>query len=492
MKTFTSLAVVLFCMVASTSTLFSQTVSKEKILLPASKDLGFRGAYGIKSIYTTSGNTSRSLTPIFEFGDLNEDGFIYRDKFHFTKYTNDFEKVWESDIEKSYSLQAMATGQVAGNNFGTYFYECATNPGSFNHATITKFSATGKTDQTKFVNNKRFTNFLDVVVNSKGFNFIAYKFDSKEKTIKYYLITFSHSNLAEKVTELNLPVDEYEVKNYNYEMPLRYLWVPVKTENDRIIFAKAYTKKPEGSKEVKELVISIADYAPDKKVEIKNFQFANNKAFTAKFVAPSVTVDLKNNSLFLQGLMSTSSTNIMDALYSYKYDLTSTKVLYSKEIPLTEISTKMGWNDKFKERIGEASLLTYAQSLSLEGVLDPQNKLITLWMDGGASGLSRNKAWFYGVSLDENGTIVKIEEFFYSPNPALFVRHELVPNQYAVLYKDKSKTFVPTPIEYIWKQAKEGGDAENILWSVFDRENSATIISINDKNSEIRSYKITK
>ena len=83
-----------------TSASYSQNTVKEEIVIPASKKLGVRGAEGIKTLYSGAGSSGSEMTPIFEIGDLKEDGFLIRNKFTFTKYSNDLKKVWETEIEK--------------------------------------------------------------------------------------------------------------------------------------------------------------------------------------------------------------------------------------------------------------------------------------------------------------------------------------------------------------------------------------------------------
>ena len=470
-----------------TSASYSQNTVKEEIVIPASKKLGVRGAEGIKTLYSGAGSSGSEMTPIFEIGDLKEDGFLIRNKFTFTKYSNDLKKVWETEIEKKYALGDFPNGEIISNGTNSYFYE---SHSSFNKAMITKFDATGKALQYEFLNKKRFTDKLFEFVDEKGFNFIAFKADLKLDKISYFIITFNKTTLAESVTEIDLPTSEFEIKNYSVENPFNFLWYPYQDENGRMIFIKNYIKSIENSKE-KEIVVSTAEYKQGQKTIPIVYKFANTNVVSAKYVRPSVTIDFKNNSLYMTGLLSSKATNLMDALYYYRYDLQKGNNTFTKEIPLTEINSKMGWNEKFKDKVGEVSFLTYAQSLSLDVVFEKENNLLSINMDGGSKGLSRGKVWLYGILLDEKGAIVKLEEFFYSPNPYALYPFIISPKGYTKLFIDKNVSLKNTAYDFIFNQG-EKSDPQKTMWSVFPREKYSLLLNVNDETSEIKAYKIIK
>jgi len=432
------------------------------------------------------------LTAAIEFADIEDNGFVIRKDYQFTKYNENLEKEWEKEIDKVYGLQALPNGITVGNKrLGIFFVQQKRNP-SFAEIHVTRFDEKGNTVQTTFETDKQHDKVLHSFVNEKGLNLVTCAVKKREKKIIYSLITFATKDLKSSVSMIPLESTEYETENSSSVAIQQYNWTFLKELPDRVVYQKAYFKDIDKSKK-KELVLKTVEVSsPGEIANLRTYSFQNREE--SKFSQARLELDEKTNELYVFGYMSTNVRNqYVDGLYVAKYNYATGNPIFNKQLPFSKIA-ELANSAEQKEKIHKSFDQIYPVSYFQPGsyFFDEQNHALRLFIFNDAKGIFKDKLSLNSVSFDANGEVTEMEGLAYKNHPIVFSDYRLTPLSVTPLSprKQAPKT---TPMDFI-NSFSGKSDPNFFFWKMMPRkaQNYDILVSVKERNAEIIAYKISK
>ena len=265
----------------------------------------------------------------------------------------------------------------------------------------------------------------------------------------------------------------------------------------------------DGHKEERKLVVKVAECPMNGKPIIREYSTVNTNLDGYNITCPNISINPKKGFVDLAGYKTNGDKEGMNTLFVERMDLVTGKLIYHKEFSFPELNDKMGNNERFSSFMKRASTFMRFAPYDIFFDYDLVNDLTTLIIEVEVGGMSRNHVWYFNISLNSNADIKKIEELYFYPPPYHYKNYNtaykshiaddyknytardesytVIPRTYKLLYADQTK-FIETPYQYIWKQAGTV-EPEDLLWKVVDKGNYFSMISINEKTSEIKSFK---
>jgi hypothetical protein len=483
------LVIISFLLFSSFS--YSQKVIQEVVLSPAGKSLNLISVWGLKSAISGAGPTNNyHLTSSLDFTDVENGGIMLRNQLKFTMYNEGLAKQWEVEIKKVFGLQAMPYSLTMGTKNAMYFVQVAQQP-SFNNIHITRFDAQGQFIQTMFPIERKYDGIAGSFVNSSGLNMIMYKFNKKEKNIKYTLVTFPPANLVAKEKNLALEHNEYEIEKAGNDLEA-YTWSALAINDNKMVLSKSYLKYKEGSKE-KDLVVKTAEMTEDGTVSIpKEFSFVPTALKDTKYIVPAVELDTLHDELYIYGMMMVENNSRVNGIYVNKFDYRTGTAVYRREIPFNLFNQLIPEKDRresihfsFREIF---PVLTFVQSTSY---LDVPNQGLRLLLYNDSKGLLKDQLKLTGIRLNKNGDLELIEEYIYKNNIATFNDYYLIPEKRTVYWKDNNPNYQSGPLDYINSLGAKM-DPEYTLCTIFYKKDYNMVVYVREKDSEIKAIKLEK
>lgn len=472
---------------------YSQKIIQEKVLSPAGKSLNLISVFGIKSAFQGVGpGTEYDLTPALDFIDVKDGGFIIRNNFKFTKYSDDLVEEWEVEIKKAFGLQALPNSFTKGNKNAMYYVQVSNSPG-FNDIHVTRFDAKGQYIQTQFPVARKYLGITGSFVNRFGLNLILYNFDKKEKKITYTLITLSAADLSIKEKNLLLEHDDYEnEKGGNFKLPL-YIWGQIDAKEDQIVLIKCYLKEKEDSK-AKELIIKTVELSADgSSVSIpKQFTFVPTTDKETRYIAPSVRLDTLNNEFYVYGMMMIEDRLRVNGFYVHKFDYKTGTSIYRREVPFSLFNQLIPEKDR-REAVHASfrDVFPVTSFIHATSYLDMPNQGLRLLLYNDSKGLLKDQLKLTGIRLNKNGDAEMIDEYIYKNNIITFYNFYLSPEKRTVYWQDNNPNYKLAPLDYI-NSLSGKIDPDYTLFSIFYKKDYNLVVSIREKDGEIKAVKLEK
>lgn len=489
MKKLTFLSLALSASIA----VFSQTkVQKEQVLSSSGKDLGFISASGVKSASGGPATNMFFCTPGLGVTNIKNSGFLIREGYKFTKYNDQYLKEWEKEIEKTYGYSLDAPrGESVGDQEGIFFYEYTTASSKWlKNFSVTFFDNKGNPVQKAYKLEEKPSGVAGSFLNAKGLNILLYNVSKTD--ITYELLTFSRQSLQMNREPLALHSDPLEAKTHKKHFI--YLgWGIMNTQDDKTILAKSY-------------------FVPDD-VEISFFLNENPaKKFVCKTIELGTDNKLKNPKDFTVKSLSINGSCLNPQLF---YDATRDEI-YAMETYMNSYTTHGGvYFLKFKYSTGEnLTSTTTATNQSLQAFSDgtalardyedPHSKKVTLYSTRkivyysksgtfdfwNLNGLAIRNYEYFWARFDNSANQLTAATFVYNISPGQVGQLSVFPkeiNNFAVL-KEPHKA---NPIDLIFDLTKQI-DVKKTAYSIVEKPDHYTVITISEDKGEFKAYKINK
>lgn len=468
---------------------FSQKIIKENTLFSVDKKLGLISKYGLRSVIKGIGpNNNSNLTPALEITNIDDNGFLLRNEYSFTKYNDNLEQEWETKIEKIYGLQCLPQSYTIGNNKGIYFIQISNNPLNFNQLHITRFDNNGKSIETRFNTNKLYDGVSAYFINNDGLFVIMYKILKDEQKINYFLLRFSQKDLSTNIKDINLEYDEYEGSNVSYEKK-EFIWKYLTKKGNKIILFKKYIKKNKGAENNEFIIKTIeinfnGEISNLKKIDLKPL----TSSFDKSYYTPTIEFDTIHDEIYLIGVFNIKRDKHTSGLYLYKYNYTENTPIFKKEYEYDNLSSIIPDNSLVEKTCKAIKLnsITFDNNTKL---LDMEKQELRLYLFYQLNGRYQNK--MLGLRFSKNGDLNYIDNFNYSTYLSYFDPQYLVPKEYNFYWKSSDYYYKSSPFDFITSLTGKM-DSKFVICNIFTKKDFNIVTYTNDKKGEIKAFKLEK
>src|SRR6187402_459646 len=117
--------VFLFSLPLISSYVSAQVISEKEIEKPTGKKSGIYGKFGLNSAVKGGGNgpLSNRMVAAAEVTKLKDNGFVIRTDYSFSKYDDNGDKQWTTEVKPFMGLQNQPQDVTIGDKSGLYFIE---------------------------------------------------------------------------------------------------------------------------------------------------------------------------------------------------------------------------------------------------------------------------------------------------------------------------------------------------------------------------------
>ncbi len=483
------------------SSVSAQVLSEKQIEEPTGKKSGIYGRYGLNSAVKGGGNgpVGNTMVAAAEVTKLKDNGFVIRTDYSFSKYSDNGDKQWTSEIKPFMGLQNRPQNVTIGDKSGFYFIELKQANGT--DFFITRFDNQGKIIQLRHMPTVKTNENVAFFISEKGLNVVHVEVDKKANKNTYKLLTFSAKDLAVTEKVLDLETDAFEVDKSLVLYPRMMLWNELKVLDDKIVLFKSYRKEDKDQK-IDQFIV--------KTVELSTSGVVSNlKSYTvespAKCLLPSLEISADGKDLYVFGYTTIRDEKFTDGLFIHKIDYATNNYIFKKEYKFSSIAPGVS----LEEQNFTLHNLYPVRNL-IKGVyeFDNNNGQFNFFLFKGLKTAMSN-LYLSSVNIDTDGNVTSVYENKYDVTTLSYKRFIEKPSEMRVYSSYlsngnffmspitsekkylKSPVSVMSPLDFIATNPDNDGSGE-VVWCVVPDKQSNTILQFTGANSGIRMFKLKK
>lgn len=436
--------------------LFPQDVLNHVQLSSKGKDMDLVNMCGLKSVIRGAGTSAGAMTPVIEVVNLDNNGFIIREKNVITKYTDQFKQEWAQEVGFKYKR-----AETFGNSKGIYFMETAYPLDRIN---LNHFDRKGQINSSELkFKNKYSPFFIKKSITTKGLNLIAV---NTEKEVSYYLISIDVATMSFTEQKLEIPFDEEEKIMYKEDKSY-YGWRSIGENKGNIVLGQSRIAKTAKNESfvLKTIEIDSLGGVHDLKAHVLKKQFTENKIYHTPLLYFDEARQTIRGSEFYQ---SKRDQLTVDGYYFVKCNYNNDYETSFKEYNFESLG------EEYSAKIGR-----YASSY-----YDEKQDLYHLWTNG-----KSNYEMGYLKIKGSTGSIKDFSRLTYE-NPVGIIPFWLLPKKGEKVVN--SETAGKCPIDFINKMGETVKDTDGVFFEILRKDEYDIVIMITEKTGTIDAYQLKK